>query len=101
MHGLGNKNQFNMLHFSSSPSEDKMEKEMTFKHIFINQLELLAKACNCPKKVDVHMIFDLLSYNHDDLMKIKNSKKKYIEQVLEALQKRFLIILPKIKLYFH
>jgi hypothetical protein len=27
-------------HFSSSPSEDKMEKEMTFKHIFIDQLEL-------------------------------------------------------------
>jgi hypothetical protein len=29
-----------MLHFSSSPLEDKMEKEMTFTHIFIEQLEL-------------------------------------------------------------
>jgi len=61
MHGLGNKNQSNMLHFSSPPSEDRMKKEMTFKHIFIDQLELPAKAYNCPKRVDVHMIFDLLS----------------------------------------
>jgi DNA-directed RNA polymerase subunit alpha len=85
MHGLGNKNESNMLHFSSSPSEDKMEKEMTFKHIFINQLELLAKAYNYPKKIDVHMISNLLSYSHDDLMKIKKFEKKFVEQILEAL----------------
>jgi hypothetical protein len=32
-----------MLRFSSIPSKDKMEKEMTFTHIFIEQLELLVE----------------------------------------------------------
>jgi DNA-directed RNA polymerase subunit alpha len=99
MHGLGNKNEFNTLHFSFSPL--KMEKEMTFKHIFIDQLELPPKAYKCAKRVGVHTISNLLSYSHDDLMKIKHFKKKCVEQVLEALQKRFLIKLPKNKLYFH
>ncbi|KAH8947498.1 hypothetical protein BDL97_11G044400 [Sphagnum fallax] len=89
LHGLGNNNESNMLHFSSSPSKDKMEKEMTFKHVFINQLKLLAKAYNCPVRVDVHTISNLLSYNYDDLMKINNFEKKYVEQILEALKKRF------------
>jgi len=101
MHGLGNKNEFNTLHFSSSSSKDKMEKEMNFKYIFIDQLELPTRAYNCPKRVDVHMISNLLSYNQDDLMKIKKFRKKYVEQVLEALQKRFSIKLPQKKLYFH
>jgi len=101
MHGLGNKIESNMFHFSSSPSKDKMEKETTFKHIFIDQLELPAKAYNCPKRVDVHTISNLLNYNRDDLMKIKKIGKKFVEQVLEVLQKRFSIKLPQKKLYFH
>jgi DNA-directed RNA polymerase alpha subunit len=40
-----------------------MEKETTFKHIFIDQLELPTIVYNCPKRVDVHTIYDLLSYN--------------------------------------
>ncbi|KAH9570793.1 hypothetical protein CY35_02G060000, partial [Sphagnum magellanicum] len=68
MHGLGNKNQSNMLHFSSPPSKDRMKKEMTFKHIFIDQLELPAKAYNCPKRVD------------DDLMKIKKFEKNLLNK---------------------
>jgi len=101
MHGLGNKVESNTFHFSSSPSKDKMEKEMTFKHIFIDQLELPAKAYNYPKRVNVHMISNLLNYNQDDLMKIKKIGKKFVEQVLEVLQKRFSIKLPKKKIYFH
>ncbi len=53
-----------------------MEKEMTFKHIFIDQLELPARAYNCPKRVDVRTISDLLSYNQDDLMKNKKIWKE-------------------------
>jgi len=56
MHGLRNKIGSNTFHFSSSPPKDKMEKQTTFKHIFIDQLKLPAKAYNCPKRVDVHMI---------------------------------------------
>jgi DNA-directed RNA polymerase subunit alpha len=89
LHGLGNNNESNMFHFSSSPSKDKMEKEMTFKQVFINQLKLLAKAYNCPRRVDVHTISNLLSCSYDDLMKINNFENKYVEQILEALKKRF------------
>jgi DNA-directed RNA polymerase subunit alpha len=78
-----------------------MEKEMTFKHIFIDQLELPSRAYNYPKRIDVHTIFNLLSYSQDDLMKIKKIEKKFVEQVLEVLQNNFSIKLPKNKLYFH
>lgn len=88
--------------FSSfSPVTDKLTKEITFKHIFIDQLELPARAYNCLKRVNVHTISDLLNYSQDDLMKIKNFGKKSVEQVLEALEKQFSINLPKNKLYFH
>jgi DNA-directed RNA polymerase subunit alpha len=80
MHGLRNKIESNTFHFSSSPSKDKMEKETTFKHIFIDQLELLAKAYNCPKRVDVHTISNLLSYNQDDLMKIKKLERNLLNK---------------------
>lgn len=88
--------------FSSfSPVTDKLTKEITFKHIFIDQLELPARAYNCLKRVNVHTISDLLNYSQDDLMKIKNFGKKSVEQVLEALEKQFSINLPKNKLYLH
>ena len=86
---------------SFSPLADKITKEVTFKHIFIDQLELPARAYNCLKRVNVHTISDLLNYSQDDLMRIKNFGKKSVEQVLEALQKQFSINLPKNKLYFH
>nr|YP_009974241.1 RNA polymerase alpha subunit [Ptisana novoguineensis]QNH94115.1 RNA polymerase alpha subunit [Ptisana novoguineensis] len=85
--------------FSNSISTDidRMAKEVAFKHIFIDQLELPARAYNCLKKVDVHTISDLLKYSQDDLRKIKNFGKKSVDQVLEALQERFAINLPKNK----
>ncbi|KAG6540202.1 hypothetical protein Mapa_018494 [Marchantia paleacea] len=78
---------------------EKMTKDVAFKHIFIDQLELPARAYNCLKKVNVHTIADLLTYSEDDLIKIKNFGKKSVEQVLEALRKRFSIQLPKNKNY--
>ena len=103
INGLENKYESNnMSYFSSfSPLADKITKEVTFKHIFIDQLELPARAYNCLKRVNVHTISDLLNYSQDDLMRIKNFGKKSVEQVLEALQKQFSINLPKNKLYFH
>nr|YP_009973972.1 RNA polymerase alpha subunit [Eupodium kaulfussii]YP_009974062.1 RNA polymerase alpha subunit [Marattia cicutifolia]QNH93846.1 RNA polymerase alpha subunit [Eupodium kaulfussii]QNH93936.1 RNA polymerase alpha subunit [Marattia cicutifolia] len=82
---------------SISTDIDRMAKEVAFKHTFIDQLELPARAYNCLKKVDVHTISDLLKYTQDDLRKIKNFGKKSVEQVLEALQERFAIKLPKNK----
>ncbi len=53
------------------------------------------------KRVDVHMLSYLLSYSEDDFIKIKKFRKKFVEWVLEVLQKHFSIKLPKNKLYFH
>lgn len=74
---------------------EEMTKNTAFKHIFIDQLELPARAYNCLKRVDVHTIADLLNYSENDLIKIKNFGKKSVEQVLEALKKRFSIDLLK------
>lgn len=70
-------------------------KNIAFKHIFIDQLELPARAYNCLKKVDIHTIADLLNYNKEDLIKIKKFGKKSVEQVVEALKKHFSIDLLK------
>nr|YP_009732810.1 RNA polymerase alpha subunit [Buxbaumia aphylla]AAW81772.1 RNA polymerase alpha subunit [Buxbaumia aphylla]QHU77152.1 RNA polymerase alpha subunit [Buxbaumia aphylla] len=92
----------NISYFSSfSPLADKITKEVSFKHIFIDQLELPARAYNCLKRVNVNTLADLLNYSQEDLMKIKNFGKKSVEQVLEALQKQFSINLPKNKIYFY
>lgn len=73
----------------------EMTKDTAFKHIFIDQLELPARAYNCLKRVDVHTIADSLNYTENDLVKIKNFGKKSVEQVLEALKNRFSIHLSE------
>lgn len=78
---------------SVSIAVDQMAKKVTFKHIFIEQLELPPKAYNFLKKINVHTISDLLDYSQEDSMKMKNFGKKSVEQILEALQKRFGICL--------
>jgi DNA-directed RNA polymerase subunit alpha len=98
--GIEKTTESNMPFFtfqSVLPDIEKMTKDVAFKHIFIDQLELPARAYNCLKKVNVHTIADLLHYSEDDLIKIKNFGKKSVEQVLEALNKRFSIQLSKIK----
>ncbi|KAG6540500.1 hypothetical protein Mapa_018184 [Marchantia paleacea] len=100
--GIEKTNESNMSYFpfqSVSLDIEKMTKDVAFKHIFIDQLELPARAYNCLKKVNVHTIADLLHYSEDDLIKIKNFGRKSVEQVLEALKKRFSIQLPKNKNY--
>nr|WGO59560.1 RNA polymerase alpha subunit [Aneura pinguis]WGO59646.1 RNA polymerase alpha subunit [Aneura pinguis] len=78
---------------------EQMTKDVALKHIFIDQLELPARAYNCLKRVNVHTVADLLDYGENDLMKIKNFGKESIKQVSEALKKRFLVNLPKNKNY--
>nr|WGO60162.1 RNA polymerase alpha subunit [Aneura pinguis]WGO60248.1 RNA polymerase alpha subunit [Aneura pinguis] len=82
-----------------STDMEQMTKDVALKHIFIDQLELPARAYNCLKRVNVHTVADLLDYGENDLMKIKNFGKESIKQVSEALKKRFLVNLPKNKNY--
>lgn len=77
------------------PDMKKVTKDVAFKHIFIDQSELPARAYNCLKRVDVHTIADSLNYSGDDLARIKNFGKESVEQVLEAMRKRFLIDLTR------
>nr|NP_569660.1 RNA polymerase alpha subunit [Psilotum nudum]Q8WHZ1.1 RecName: Full=DNA-directed RNA polymerase subunit alpha; Short=PEP; AltName: Full=Plastid-encoded RNA polymerase subunit alpha; Short=RNA polymerase subunit alpha [Psilotum nudum]AGC26825.1 DNA-directed RNA polymerase subunit alpha [Psilotum nudum]BAB84248.1 RNA polymerase alpha subunit [Psilotum nudum] len=91
-------NELNIKNFPStsiSVDIDRMAKEVAFKQIFIDQLELPARAYNCLKKMQVHTVSDLLKYTQYDLKKVKNFGNKSVEQVVEALQERFAIQLPK------
>lgn len=78
-------------------SSDQITKEVTYKHVFIDQLKLPARAYNCLKRANIHTVSDLLDYTQDDLMRIKNFGKKSVEEVLEALRAQFNISLPKSK----
>lgn len=83
----------------ASMDMEQMTRNIAFKHIFIDQLELPARAYNCLKRVNVHTIADLLDYGENDLVKIKNFGKESVKQVLEALKKRFSVDLPKSRNY--
>ncbi|KAG0566298.1 hypothetical protein M758_7G050200 [Ceratodon purpureus] len=87
-----------MSYFSSFlPSAEQISKEVTYKHIFIDQLKLPARAYNCLKRANIHTVSDLMDFTQDDLMRIKNFGKKSVEEVLEALRVQFNINLPKTK----
>nr|YP_009668009.1 RNA polymerase alpha subunit [Jubula hutchinsiae]QCW58784.1 RNA polymerase alpha subunit [Jubula hutchinsiae] len=89
---LENKSELDIPSFPNgliSVDMEEITKDIAFKHIFIDQLELPARAYNCLKRVNIHTIADLLNYSKDDLIKIKNFGKKSVEQVIEALEKRF------------
>ena len=101
--GIDKKTEFEVPRPSSefvSVDMEEMTRDVAFKHISIDQLELPARAYNCLKRVDVHTIADLLNYSENDLVKIKNSGKESVKQVLESLKKRFSVDLPKNKNYF-
>ena len=101
--GIDKKNEFEVPRPSSefvSVDMEEMTRDVAFKHISIDQLELPARAYNCLKRVDVHTIADLLNYSENDLVKIKNFGKESVKQVLESLKKRFSVDLPKNKNYF-
>nr|YP_010958446.1 RNA polymerase a-subunit [Vandenboschia auriculata]ALO81789.1 RNA polymerase a-subunit [Vandenboschia auriculata] len=89
----------NELSYLSNDELNEVKREVTLKHIFIDQLELPARAYNCLKRIDIHTISDLLNYSQEDLQRIKNFGKKSIDQVSKALQERFSIDLPKNKSY--
>lgn len=87
-----------MSYFSSFlPSTEQVTKDVAFKHIFIDQLKLPARAYNCLKRADIHTVADLLEYSQEDLLQIKNFGKKSVEEVIDALRVQFSISLPKSK----
>ena len=47
------------------------------------------------KRAQIHSVADLLDYSQEDLIEIKNFGQKSAEEVIDALQKRLGINLPK------
>nr|AYW12089.1 RNA polymerase alpha subunit [Burmannia disticha] len=103
MHFEENKNKFTLLPFTFQEeltNLKKNKKEISLKHIFIDQLELSARIYNCLKRSNIHTLSDLLSKSQEDLMKIKYFHIEDIKQTLDTLHKHFAINLPKNKFSF-
>nr|BDA97500.1 RNA polymerase alpha subunit [Cryptomonas sp. NIES-345]BDA98461.1 RNA polymerase alpha subunit [Cryptomonas sp. NIES-1327] len=81
----------------------KPEEEIPFvegtriNQILIEELHLSVRAYNCLKRAQIHSVADLLDYSQEDLLEIKNFGQKSADEVIEALQKRLGINLPKEK----
>lgn len=84
------------IHFK--PEEEKILPEGTrINQILIEELHLSVRAYNCLKRAQIHSVADLLDYSQEDLLEIKNFGQKSAEEVIDALQKRLGINLPKEK----
>nr|YP_009478227.1 RNA polymerase alpha chain [Adiantum shastense]AVP32743.1 RNA polymerase alpha chain [Adiantum shastense] len=68
------------------------------KNMFIDQLELPARAFNCLKRAEIYTIADLLNCSREDLSKLRNFGRKSVDQVSKALWDRFAKELPSDKL---
>ncbi|MBS0014814.1 MAG: DNA-directed RNA polymerase subunit alpha [Arthrospira sp. SH-MAG29] len=61
----------------------------------IEELQLSVRAYNCLKRAQINSVADLRDYTEEDLLEIKNFGQKSAEEVIEALQNRLGITLPK------
>lgn len=84
------------INFESEKSDENSE-EPKINQILIEELQLSVRAYNCLKRAQIHSVADLLDYSQEDLIEIKNFGQKSAEEVIDALQKRLGINLPKEK----
>nr|BDA99053.1 RNA polymerase alpha subunit [Rhodomonas sp. NIES-2332] len=80
-----------------SDEEDTIAEDSKINQILIEELQLSVRAYNCLKRAQIHSVADLLDYSQEDLIEIKNFGQKSAEEVIDALQKRLGINLPKEK----
>ncbi|KAI3846602.1 hypothetical protein MKX03_036948 [Papaver bracteatum] len=78
----------------------KSKKDITLKCIFIDQLELSPRIYNCLKRSNIYTLLDLLNKSKEDLIKIDHFRIEDVKHILDILQKRFAIDLPKNKFSF-
>jgi DNA-directed RNA polymerase subunit alpha len=84
------------IHFKSE-EESFLPEGTRINQIIIEELQLSVRAYNCLKRAQIHSVADLLDYSQEDLLEIKNFGQKSAEEVIDALQKRLGINLPKEK----
>lgn len=80
-----------------SENEEVVAEDSKINQILIEELQLSVRAYNCLKRAQIHSVADLLDYSQEDLIEIKNFGQKSAEEVIDALQKRLGINLPKEK----
>nr|QCI07999.1 RNA polymerase a-subunit [Plumaria plumosa] len=76
-------------------NEDNPDQQIH--QILIEELQLSVRAYNCLKRAQIHSMTDLLDYSQEELLEIKNFGQKSAEEVIEALQHKLGIKLPKEK----
>nr|YP_009297495.1 DNA-directed RNA polymerase alpha subunit [Erythrotrichia carnea]AOM66838.1 DNA-directed RNA polymerase alpha subunit [Erythrotrichia carnea] len=84
------------LNLKVTTNEDPQE-EKKISQVLIEELHLSVRAYNCLKRAQIHSVADLLDYSQEELLEIKNFGQKSADEVIEALQKRLGISLPKEK----
>jgi DNA-directed RNA polymerase subunit alpha len=89
-------NPLKTIHFKSE-EENFLPEGTLINQILIEELQLSVRAYNCLKRAQIHSVADLLDYSQEDLLEIKNFGQKSAEEVIDALQKRLGINLPKEK----
>jgi len=89
-------NPLKNIHFRTQ-EENPLFEGVRINQILIEELQLSVRAYNCLKRAQIHSVADLLYYSQEDLLEIKNFGQKSAEEVIEALQKRLGINLPKEK----
>lgn len=92
-------NLFEPLYCINFKAEDNPQpkESSTITQILIEELQLSVRAYNCLKRAQINSVADLLDYSQEDLLEIKNFGQKSAEEVIDALQKRLGINLPKEK----
>lgn len=74
-------------------SKNSEDKDPT-NNILIEELQLSVRVYYNLKRAQIHSLADLLDYTQKDLLEIKNFGRKSLEEVVQALERRFGIILP-------
>nr|QGX06435.1 RNA polymerase alpha subunit [Meconopsis horridula]QGX06696.1 RNA polymerase alpha subunit [Meconopsis racemosa] len=98
-----NQNRVTIPFFTFKNKLDKLsksKKEIALKCIFIDQSELSPRIYNCLKRSNIYTLLDLLNKSQEDLMKMDHFRIEDVKQILDILQKRFAIDLPKNKFSF-
>ena len=75
-------------------------KEIVLICISIDQLELPLRTYNCLKRSNIHTLSEILSNSQEDLRKIEYLCIEDIQQIVNILQKHFIVNLPKHKFAF-
>ncbi len=79
------------------PAEPARSQPSTVGQVPIEELQLSVRAYNCLKRAQINSVADLLEYTEEDLLEIKNFGQKSAEEVIEALQDKMGLSLPKDK----